>query len=299
MLHDAAVRPERELTITSTSGLRFACTQVGDGGPLALLLHGFPDDRGSMLGLARALASAGYTAIAPSLRGYGATELAPDGAYDVLSLGRDAIGLVRALGRRRAALIGHDWGAVASYAAAALAPEMFPRIATLAIPPIPAYLRALATRAQRRRSWYIAYLQLPGAAARVRADDFAFIERLWRDWSPGWSAPPERIDSVKRTFRHPGTVEAAISYYRQMLPGQLGPRAYARALRTVLGPLTSNTLILAGARDGCVGVEVFDRAQDSIAGPCRVERLADAGHFLHLERPELTRALVTEHFGRA
>ncbi len=290
---------ERERTIETADGLRFACLQVGEGGPLALLLHGFPDDRGSMLGLARALASAGYTAIAPNTRGYGATDLAPDGAYDVLALGRDVIGLVRALGHRRAALVGHDWGAVASYTAAALAPEMFPRIATLAIPPIPAFLRAFATRAQRRRSWYMAYFQLPGAAARVRADDFALLERLWRDWSPGWSAPPGRIASVKRTLRHPGTVEAALSYYRHLLPGRLGPRAYARALRTVLGPVSANTLILAGARDGCVGVEVFDRAADSIAGPCRVERLPDAGHFLHLERPEHTHALVTEHFGPA
>ncbi|MCA9714081.1 MAG: alpha/beta hydrolase [Myxococcales bacterium] len=279
--------------------LRFHCWQIGEGDRLALLLHGFPDDAGSMLGLARALADAGYVAIAPNLRGYGATDLAPDGDYDVGALARDVVALVRGLGYSRAALVGHDWGAVASYAAVAIAPELFPRVVTMAIPPLPCFLRALTTSAQLRRSWYMGYLQLPGAAARVRADDFAFIERLWRDWSPGWRAPPERLSSVKRTLRHPGTLEAALAYYRQTRPGPRGLRYYVRTLRELLRPISSNTLILAGVRDGCVGVEAFARAREFVDGPCRVELIADAGHFLHLERPELVRALVTEHLTRA
>lgn len=42
----------------------------GGGGQVAVLLHGFPEDRHSWDGVAPALAAAGYRVLAPDQRGY-------------------------------------------------------------------------------------------------------------------------------------------------------------------------------------------------------------------------------------
>ena len=160
------------------NGLRFAAFEGGSG-DLALLLHGFPDDARSMLPLAERFVAAGFRCIAPYLRGYRPSDAAPDGDYGTISLASDAVGLIDAAGAETATIVGHDWGAVTAYVAASLAPARVRRIVTMSVPPprifIPSFLRHPA---QIRRSWYMGYFQLPGAAARIAADDFAFVDRL-------------------------------------------------------------------------------------------------------------------------
>ena len=101
------------------NGLTFHALAAGDDrAPLVLLLHGFPELSRSWRHQLPALAAAGYRAVAPDLRGYGATERR--GAYDVRTLAADAAGLVHALGRERAAVVGHDWGGAIAWTAAQL-----------------------------------------------------------------------------------------------------------------------------------------------------------------------------------
>src|SRR5437868_11697438 len=114
------------------NGLRFAYLEQGEG-PLVVLVHGFPDTAHTWDRTMGALAGAGFRAVAPFTRGYHPTQIPSDGKYDIETLGRDLIALVDALGGN-AILVGHDWGAAASYAAAALAPEKLRMLVTLAIP---------------------------------------------------------------------------------------------------------------------------------------------------------------------
>src|SRR3954451_482469 len=97
----------------SSNGLTVGYLEDGPpDGPLALCLHGFPDSAWSWRYLLPALAGAGFHAVAPFLRGYAPTALAPDGRYQTGALVSDAIALHGALGGdERAVLIGHDWGA--------------------------------------------------------------------------------------------------------------------------------------------------------------------------------------------
>jgi pimeloyl-ACP methyl ester carboxylesterase len=103
------------------NGLRFAYLSEG-AGPLVLLLHGFPDTPHTFEHALHALRGAGYRAVAPFMRGYHPTAIPSDGAYDLETLGKDAIALIEALGARDAIVIGHDWGAGAAYTAASLSP---------------------------------------------------------------------------------------------------------------------------------------------------------------------------------
>src|SRR4030095_5324282 len=114
-----------------TNGIDFHYLELGSG-PLVLCLHGFPDNAYTYRYLLPALAAAGFRAVAPFMRGYAPTSAAPDGRYQSVLLAQDTVALITALGAERAFLVGHDWGAQATYGAAVLAPERIVRIVTLA-----------------------------------------------------------------------------------------------------------------------------------------------------------------------
>src|SRR4051812_16930496 len=150
--------------------MRFAALEWGPAdGPLALCLHGYPDTARTWRFLRALLGGRGRPCVAPHMRGYAPTDLAPDGVYQVGALARDANELHAALGGdERAVLIGHDWGAIAAYGAAGRAPDRWRRVVTMAVAPGPVAFGdtspASLQRAVRqlRMSWYMFWQLLPG-----------------------------------------------------------------------------------------------------------------------------------------
>lgn len=271
-------------------GLRMAYFERGKG-PLVLCLHGFPDTAHTFLDTLDALAARGFRAVAPFMRGYPPTSLAPDGDYSIARLGKDALALADALGAARFAIVGHDWGATAGYAASALAPERVVKLATAAVP----HLRTQrATLAQARRSWYIGFFQLPMVPERVvRRDGLAFLDKLWRDWSPGWSYTPADIAPVKDALAGEAALRAALAYYRAL------PRSLADTenRRVAFARLSAPALTFAGVDDGCMGIGCFDHQADGFTAPVRVVRVERAGHFMHREAPEVFHRELLDFLG--
>lgn len=286
-----------KLRIVRANDIRFTCYVHGDGPQLLLLLHGFPDDAASMLPLMERLDQARYTMAAPYMRGYGPTSRSPDRRYLLEDLGRDVLALIDALGHERAAVFGHDWGALAAYTAAQLAPSQLTHLITASVPPPRVFLHNLP-RAPRQllRSWYILLFQLPllNRAALTR-DDLELVELLWRLWSPGWRWERSRLAKVKNTLGRAGTPGAALRYYRGLLlDAILDRRRWRRSLAIAMRPISTPTLVLAGARDGCVGPELYDNISLAFAEgtPHALELLDGCGHFPQHERPDtLTAAL--------
>ncbi len=252
-----------------------------------LCLHGFPDCTRTFRFQLPALAAAGFRAVAPTLRGY-----APECRGDLKdchpwSAAQDAIALVDALGASEAHLVGHDWGAVTAYLAAAEAPARFRSVTTIAVPH-PLGLAQSLSRVPRQlaHSWYMLFFQLPRVAERaLRAWDFALVDMLWRDWSPGFTPAADELSAIKKTLAAPGVVEGALAYYRNTfrVNSVASRTARARLSRAIRPPL----LALTGADDGCIRTEVYDHAMGSRwLEECVVERLQGAGHFLHQEQPE-------------
>src|ERR1700692_408960 len=134
---DITLRAVQQRTVR-VNGIEFSYLESGPPeGPLALCLHGFPDTAHTWRHLMPALADAGYRAVAPWMRGYAPTEVPDDGIYQVGALAADASALHEALGGDgRSVLVGHDWGAFASYGAATLHPDRWRRVVTLAVPPL-------------------------------------------------------------------------------------------------------------------------------------------------------------------
>src|SRR6266581_2899033 len=92
-------------------------------GPAVILLHGWPYDIYSFVDVAPLLASAGYRAIIPYLRGYGTTrflsnETVRSGQPSAVAV--DIIALMDALKIEKATLAGFDWGARTANIIAAL-----------------------------------------------------------------------------------------------------------------------------------------------------------------------------------
>jgi len=270
-------------TVTA-QGLRFGYFEKGQG-PLVLCLHGFPDTAHSFLETLEVLAGHGFRAVAPFARGYPPSDAAPDRDYSILRLGRDALALIEALGEKQAYLVGHDWGALAAYAAAALAPDRILGIATAAVPHLRAQVARGLVPAQARRSWYIGFFQLPRIPEwRVPRHDFAFIDRLWRAWSPGWRHTPRDIEPVKAALSQRGALAAALGYYRA-LPKAMALDRSSRA--SLLARVRPPAVTFAGVDDGCMGIEMFDRQALGFSGPFRLVPIEGAGHFMHREQPAI------------
>ena len=170
---------------------------------LVIAAHGFPDGPDSFDLLAEALVASGRRVARPAMRGYAPSGIPRDGRYDASALGEDLIAIADALSPERPVLlVGHDWGAVAAYAACAIAPKRIRKVATMAVPHLRHALPRWIHPAQLRRSWYMGFFQLRGIAERWLArDDLAAVERLWRDWSPGYRCPPDRMAAVKNGMR--------------------------------------------------------------------------------------------------
>ncbi|WP_247005674.1 alpha/beta fold hydrolase [Halorientalis litorea] len=273
-----------EETTIETSGLEFAALTCGDGDDAALLLHGFPDSPHTFEPLLERLADAGYTAVAPYMRGYGDTErpAVEPGNYTPLMLGSDVFSLLGTFDDDDPLVVGHDWGAIAATTAAASNGSQFGTCVTMAVPPN--FMPQLDDYAgQALRSWYMTEFQIPGHGEDIlRRDDFALIDRLWRLWSPDWTKDEAHLERIKETFRTGETVEAALMYYRDFFDMFLSrPRDQLE-----IGGIDVPTLLLAGAHDGCISADLFETAPECYDARVELEVLNNAGHFHHAERPD-------------
>ena len=263
------------------NGVEFAYLEAGQG-PLVLCLHGFPDTAWGFVPVLEHLAAAGYRAVAPFMRGYPPSAVPADGDYRIITLGRDVLALIQALGSPSAFLVGHDWGAAASYAAAALAPGRIEKMVTAAVPHLQRFLFSPSLR-QIKRSRYMGFFQLPALPERrIVADDFKWLRALIREWSPGWKFSEADFAPLKATFSDPARLSAALAYYRAM-PRGLAERESRALLYT---PIRVPTRIIRGADDGCIGPEMFEGQEKFFTAGYDLVTLPGAGHFMQCEQPE-------------
>ena len=265
-------------------------------GRLALLLHGFPDTPQTWRHLMPQLANAGYRVVAPFMRGYAPSAVPADGCYQTAMLARDANALHEELGGDGdSVIIGHDWGAPSVYGAAIDAPSRWKKVVGMAVPPTAALgLAFVQNLEQIKRSWYMFFFQHGLADLVVGANNHAYIEMLWRDWSPGYDASFD-LDGVKKSLADPKNLQAALGYYRATLgDGYRDPSL--KALQDQMGSAvpTQPLLYLHGANDGCIGAEVVEAAKSMSPANVQFAIVKDAGHFLQLEQPQKVNKLICD-----
>ncbi len=262
------------------NGLSFAVDEAGDGDAVALCLHGFPESRFSWRHQLPALASAGWRAVAPDLRGYGDSDK-PYGkeAYRLDHLVADAAALFDALGARRRLLIGHDWGAMVAWSFALRQARPLDGLVVMNVPHPTVFRHALRhSWVQRRRSWYMAAFQLPWLPEAILT--------AWGAWGVGQAIrgmavdkpafPPQVLNVYRRNACRPGAMTAMINYYRANMAG-LGDGEAAPMIQTP-------TLMIWGEQDKALGLELTE-GYGPLVSDFTLERLPGVSHWVQQEAP--------------
>ena len=276
------------------NGLDFGYLEAGEG-PLVLLLHGFPDTAYGFRNVLPRLAAAGYHAVAPFLRGYAPTSLAPDKDYSIHALGLDLIALIEHFGRgEKVRVVGHDWGSVITQYAANLRPDRFERIVLSAVPHLRRFLLS-PTAEQLKRSHYIFKFQAPlWAESRLPKDDFAWmVDVLIRRWSPGWAFTEADLAPIKSNFADPQRLKAALAYYRAIPNLLVSPQMARVAFQAVPVP----TKMIYGTEDGGIGAEMFQKQEKRFRSVFELCEATGMGHFMQQENPAWFAEQVIEFFG--
>jgi pimeloyl-ACP methyl ester carboxylesterase len=239
------------------------------------------------------LVDAGYRVAAPFMRGYAPTEIPADGRYDPGALADDVAGLIDTLNDGEPAfVVGHDWGAMATYGVVGLHPEKVRRAVTIAIGHPGGVTRVLERPDVLHHIFHFWLFQIPGFSEQaVRNNDFAMIDYLWKLWSPGFE-DADHVKRVKETMGQPGVVEASLGYYRAMLTFPLTHPELAQKVQ--FQPATVPTLTVHGGHDLAALSE--DDSQ-FFAAEHRVEIVGDAGHFVQREQPEALTRLIVDWLG--
>ena len=242
------------------------------------------------------LADMGYRVVAPFMRGYAPSAVPSDGCYQTAMLARDANALHENLGGdSEAIIIGHDWGAPSCYGAAIDAPTRWHKVVGMAVPPTAALAMAFVQNLEQiKKSWYMFFFQHGLADLVVGANNHAFIEMLWRDWSPGYDASVD-LAFIRKSLADPKNLQAALGYYRATLgDGYRDPQLSELQNQIAASVPTQPLLYLHGANDGCIGVDVVESAKKIAPANVKFEVVGAAGHFLQLEQPKVVNKLICD-----
>lgn len=287
-------------------------------GPTVLLCHGWPETWRSWRHQLQALAAEGYRAIAPDMRGFGATS-APVNVddYTVLNHVGDMVALLDHLKVASAVIVGHDWGAAVAWHAALLRPDRFRAVVGMSVPWAPrgpASHGALLRRTGLER-FYMTYFQTQGRAEAELGRDVARSLRLVMHGLSGEAARPwdgmVPHDGLLAAFEEPRRLPAWLdemelaamveSFERSGFRGGLNwyrnlDRNWALMAPFAGQPIRQPALFVAGTQDPVLGFPGLKRAAaDLKAGipNLRADLRLACGHWVQQERPrEVNEALL-------
>ena len=307
--------------LVETNGVQLRVTEAGDrGAPVVVLAHGFPELAYSWRHQIPPLAEAGYHVLAPDQRGYGGSSK-PDAVenYNIVALCDDIAGLLDDAGARRAAIVGHDWGAMVAWNFALLHPDRVVGVVGMSVPPVPRPL-APPTKIWREtfgeNFFYILYFQAPGVAdadlsrdtketmLRVfggprRPDDTDAVARMLAPGPRGWverlPKPTElagwigrdEFDHYVAEFSRTGFT-GGLNWYRNF------DRNWELTATMPAATITVPSLFITGSADPVRHFTRSDRAREVATGEYQEIVLDGAGHWIQQERPEqVNEALLT------
>ena len=293
----------------TTNGISLHVTEQGEG-PAILFCHGFPDTSYAWRRQMKAVALAGYRAIAPDMRGYGRSSAPADPTlYTPLQTAGDLIGLLDELKVSSAVLVGHDWGAKHAWEAAIMRPDRFKAVFSLSVPYIPRGSISIFERMRQSghandfymfeqirpeadQIWADAAVTIPGilywasgsAPADKRWNPFDPARSLHRPAPgplPSWAAPDyvaHNIAEFQRTGFHGG-----LNYYR-------GAVSYFDLSAAFKGAkVTQPSFFIWGKEDGLRELYplTVEQMRASLPGLVGALELDNVGHWVQHEASDL------------
>jgi pimeloyl-ACP methyl ester carboxylesterase len=280
-------------------GFGLAHVREGVGGVPLVLVHGWPETKRIFWRVIEPLASAGFEVIVPDLRGFGDSDVAPDGFHDTPACMHDLEALVAELGHQRVVVAGGDFGGPVVQALALRRPDLVDRV-VLWNSPLPGdnvALRAAPARARAAVDYFLRQGTDPdGLAAELDEPDRRrrYIATFY----------------TSRFWAHPGTFDdAAVTFHAEPFADGAKLRASFGPYQSVFDPsarsepmrLAPNpdvpALVLYGPSDHVI-LEGFDsRAAEVFPAHVGPFLLRDCGHFVPWEAPHAFVTAVTSFCG--
>jgi pimeloyl-ACP methyl ester carboxylesterase len=300
-----AQTPARTAVATvQTPVLSIAYEDTGDprGFPV-ILLHGFPDDVRAFDEVVPPLAKAGYRALVPYLRGYGATKFRDSAAprmAEQAAIGQDVIDFADALSLPRFAVSGYDWGGRAAAIAAALYPDRVRATVLIGgytiqntVAPQPP-----AAPAAEHRIWYQYYFNTERGRAGLTTNRHAICRYLWQQWSPSWRFTDDTYNRTAPSFDNPDFVDVVIHSYRHRIGNAPGEERFkdVEARLATRPRIQAPSITLYGAEDGIARPPVDSPPAEQAAFERLIARrvVPGVGHFMPRERPEAVSSALLE-----
>lgn len=323
---ERALLPGVKLAYVQTNGVRYRVAEMGQG-PAVLLAHGWPESWYSWRHQLKALAAAGYRAIAPDMRGYGESHQPREiEAYSADILAADMVGILDALDIREAHMVGHDWGAPVAAHTVLSYPDRFQTLTLMSVPYGPrspvSPMQAMRERAGSNFFYILYHNEADGVAENeYDGDPRGLLSRLYLSpdsprkapevtsplrsaggWIPRLGAPlglptwlsQADLDYYVSQFVQSG-FRGGLNYYRNIEANW--QRTASRDDLVIRQP----TLFIAGELDVVIGGASADQLRagmrNSVPNLADVVLIAGMGHWVQQEAPEETNAALIRFIG--
>jgi pimeloyl-ACP methyl ester carboxylesterase len=277
----------KRITSYYHDGLTFDVRDEGPlDGPVAVLLHGFPERSSSWRDVAPILHASGIRTLAPDQRGYS------PGArprrrrdYRMHLLVDDVTALVERVGGP-VDVVGHDWGAVVGWALAATRPDLVRTLTAASVPHPGAFMQAMLTSAQGIKSRYMLVFQLPFLPERWARNAGGRFDQEFRNG--GMTA--DDVARFRREIVDYGALPGGLAWYRAM---------FLTDPRSTRDRVAVPTTYVWSDRDVAVTRHAAELCGRYVTGPYRFAVLEGVSHWIPTQTPEPLAALVLDRIARA
>jgi pimeloyl-ACP methyl ester carboxylesterase len=265
----------------TNNGVRIHYAALGQGA-LIVMIHGFPDCWLTWRQVMETLEK-DYEAVAIDQRGYNLSDK-PKGQeqYDASALVEDVAAVIRARGRDRAIIAGHDWGGAVAWSFAMKHPEMTEKLIILNLPHPRGIGRELARNPQQQKaSAYARRFQQEGAHTNLTAEGLAF-------WVTDAKAKARYIEAFQRS-----DFEAMLNYYKRNYPRE----PYVEDTSPVV-KVRCPVLMIHGLKDTALLSPGLNGNWEFVEKDLTLVTIPDAGHFVQQDVPEMVTRSIRSWLAR-
>jgi pimeloyl-ACP methyl ester carboxylesterase len=253
-----------------SNGVKIHYASLGQG-PLIVMIHGFPDFWYTWRDQMEALSDK-YQCVAIDQRGYNLSDK-PKGVenYDMRLLVGDVLAVIKALGREKAIIVGHDWGGLVAWQVALNMPQATEKLIILNLPHPRGLNHELATNpAQQKASAYARNFQKPEAAAALKPEQLTF-----------WVKDPEARKKYLEAFQR-SDMEAMLNYYKRNYPREPYVEDTSPVVKTKMP-----VLMIHGLGDTALLSGALNNTWDWMGQDLTLVTIPGAGHFVQQDASEL------------
>jgi len=279
--HTDAVHDDTgHLTQVLRDGLAFDVHDSGPlDGPVAVLLHGFPQDATAWNQVTERLTAHGIRCVAPDQRGYSpGARPSRISAYRMDELVADTLAIIDATGADRVHLVGHDWGGGLAWSFSTSHPDRLASLTVVSTPHNDAMAEAITHSDQGLRSWYMLAMQIPGLPEQLVSRNLGKLLR-----KQGLDADIARHYGER--YSRPGALTGPMNWYRAILRSSLRPGSTSTGGLGSTGPVTVPTTFVWGNQDAALGRYGAEHTGEHVHADYRFVELDD-DHWLPEKQPD-------------